>query len=91
MGIILVFKDISGEQLASFNKPNTPEEERLFKDALKFKVHNTIKFNFGTRYLGYRIVRIDRRIGSPKAFGQKESIMELEFTLELIQDSGESA
>ena len=75
----------------SLNKPNTPEQERLFKDALNFKVGNTIKFNFGTRYSGNRIVEINRRMANAEAFGQNEPIMMLEFTLELIEDSGESA
>jgi hypothetical protein len=91
MGTIIVFKDISGEQLASLNKPNTPEQERLFKDALNFRVGTTIKFNFGTRYLGYRVVKINSTMANTEAFGQNKPIMKFEFTLELIEDQGESA
>jgi len=91
MGVAIVFKSVSGEQLMSLNKPNTPKEERLFRDALKFEVGNSIKFNFNTGYAGYRIVSINSKFASPKAFGQKESIMILEFTVEIIEDSEESA
>ena len=87
MGVIIVFKAVSGEQLMSLNKPNTPEEEQLFKDALKFRVGNTIKFNFGTCHLGYRIIRINRTAAFPEAFGLKKPIMKFEFTLEPIQES----
>lgn len=91
MGVILIFKSESGEELLCLNKPKTPEQERLFSNAPKLKIHDTIKFNFGTRSLGYRIVKIDRAVASPKAFGLKESIMKLEFTLKLIEKSQESA
>lgn len=91
MAVIIVFKDISGKELASLNQPSNSEEERLFQDALKFRVGNTIKFNFGTRYLGYRIASINRKFASPEAFGQNEPIMKMEFTLEEIENSEESA
>lgn len=91
MGTIVVFKDISGEQLTSLNKPNTPEQARLFKDSLNFRVGTTIKFNFGTRYSGYRVVKINRTFANAEVFGQNEPIMKLEFTLELIEDKGKSA
>ena len=90
MGTILVFKDALGEQLASLNKANTPEEERLFIDSLHYKVGTTIKFNFGKRYLGYRVVGIKRDVANTQMFGQKDPIMKFEFTLELIEDKGEA-
>lgn len=91
MGIILTFKDISGKELLTLNKPNTSDEERLLKDALKLRVHNTIKFNIGTNYIGCRIVSINRKFASSEAFGQNESIMSLVFTVEIIDTLGQSA
>ena len=91
MGTILVFKDTSGEQLASLNKPETPEQERLFRDAPKFRVGTTIKFNFGNRSLGYRVTKIDHKFANSGVYGQNESIMKHEFTLELLEDKEESA
>jgi len=91
MVTILVFKDTSGKQLMSLNKPSTTEQERLFEDAPKFRVGTTIKFNFGNRFLGYRVVEIDHKFVNSEVYGQNEPIMKHEFTLELLEDKEESA
>lgn len=82
---IIVFKLASGEELMTLNRPKTPTEERLFRDALSFRIGTTINLNLDARPMGLQVVSIDRRVVGPTASGANEPIMKFEFTVKRLE------
>ena len=87
MGFILIFKDISADQLMSISNPDTPEKIRMLNDARKFKIGDVIKITDSIdsgRQAHWQIVSINESFVNSGVFDQPEPIMKYEFTMNNI-------
>ncbi|MDO8569096.1 MAG: hypothetical protein Q7R57_10360 [Dehalococcoidales bacterium] len=87
MGILVVFKDVSGDQLMVLSNPDTPEKLRMLTDAPKFQIGNVLRITDpadSKRQARWQIVGIERNFANSEVFGQQEPIMKYEFTMQCL-------